>query len=768
MHFFKVAACGLLFALLTCSSPPVPGLVVVVTVNPETPSNELFELRATVQVNGKTASPIDTIKVKPGIPNVFSLKLDQGIRGKLDLTVEGRPDYAYVTHKGTGTIQIDEDRRYNTTVDLKYQKQCSGTGWCWEHARPRGNALNDVWGTGPNDIWVVGEGGTILHYDGWAFSSVPILDNELGNDATTNPRFTAVHGTSATDVWVISGIRGGQKQRRSICKYNASTFKFACEYKATPDNNDITFRTLWVTNDNLWIDGIKFDKKFPIVENDINPPVVPSLPSPARPQFYRTLGNNPQDPSDLWAVGSIYDTSKLNNMDTPAIWHWDSTHWKQEQIDSSVINTNVPLYHIWANESGELWASGRTGEFNLYKSPTSQMWVKNAHPNANLKGIVYGASQGGIALAISGSAHELRLPTQSRNPKILFSQPNTTIQTTLTDGLGILRAFTVPGQSPPVMYLVGEGGLILRYDVQKNESTVLIPGTSASPAYVPKTIVKSAHLNDIFGFSDTDIWAVGNQGTILHYDGSTWTEASPKITQNNLRAVWGASAEDVWAVGDNATILRRTTASGAFNQVTSPVPINKLNGVWGTSAQNIFAVGDSGTLLRWDGSSWNQSNNTGFAGHFQGVWASDSENVFVAGFLFSVGSVYLGNGTTWTDITPTASPLLKTAINKIRGTSRTHVVITDGIENGNKTWIYNGTSWQPIDKSTRYGIVTFGAASTYLVGYEDGLLSTDSNTNNRSIGGSNFLNAMWGTSPTNMWAVGESGSILHYQGSTAP
>src|SRR5262245_35571670 len=33
--------------------------------------------------------------------------------------------------------------------------------------------LNRVWGAGPNDIWAVGAGGTIVHFDGTAWSGVP-------------------------------------------------------------------------------------------------------------------------------------------------------------------------------------------------------------------------------------------------------------------------------------------------------------------------------------------------------------------------------------------------------------------------------------------------------------------------------------------------------------------------------------------------------------------------------------------------------------------
>jgi hypothetical protein len=31
---------------------------------------------------------------------------------------------------------------------------------------PQGNLLNDTWASAPKDVWAVGDGGTILHFDG--------------------------------------------------------------------------------------------------------------------------------------------------------------------------------------------------------------------------------------------------------------------------------------------------------------------------------------------------------------------------------------------------------------------------------------------------------------------------------------------------------------------------------------------------------------------------------------------------------------------------
>jgi hypothetical protein len=47
---------------------------------------------------------------------------------------------------------------------------------------------------------------------------------------------------------------------------------------------------------------------------------------------------------------------------------------------------------------------------------------------------------------------------------------------------------------------------------------------------------------------------VGYGGTILHYNGTSWSSVSSGTTRF-LFGVWGTSASDVWVVGDVGTIL---------------------------------------------------------------------------------------------------------------------------------------------------------------------------------------------------------------------
>lgn len=65
-----------------------------------------------------------------------------------------------------------------------------------------------VWGTSPNNVWVVGHGGTIMHWDGALFSPV---------QSGTNSDLFSIWGTGPSDFWV--GSTNGL-----VLRWNGTTF----------------------------------------------------------------------------------------------------------------------------------------------------------------------------------------------------------------------------------------------------------------------------------------------------------------------------------------------------------------------------------------------------------------------------------------------------------------------------------------------------------------------------------------------------------------
>jgi photosystem II stability/assembly factor-like uncharacterized protein len=59
----------------------------------------------------------------------------------------------------------------------------------------------------------------------------------------------------------------------------------------------------------------------------------------------------------------------------------------------------------------------------------------------------------------------------------------------------------------------------------------------------------------VWGRSEKDVWAVGQHGTLLHWDGAHWRWRDSG-TDEKLHAVWGAPGGETWIVGHGGVLLR--------------------------------------------------------------------------------------------------------------------------------------------------------------------------------------------------------------------
>ena len=142
---------------------------------------------------------------------------------------------------------------------------------------------------------------------------------------------------------------------------------------------------------------------------------------------------------------------------------------------------------------------------------------------------------------------------------------------------------------------------------------------------------------DLWGFSDSDVWAVGGwgRGVALHWNGSGWSQVELPSPEP-LRGIWGASPDDVWAVGEHGAVLRWNGT--AWRRVPAPTA-ELLTGVSGTSADDVWLVGPT-VALHWDGKGL--SVTTGWTPYQKppeddnalgrtSVWAISANDVVAAG-----------------------------------------------------------------------------------------------------------------------------------------
>src|SRR4030042_4058586 len=81
-----------------------------------------------------------------------------------------------------------------------------------------------------------------------------------------------------------------------------------------------------------------------------------------------------------------------------------------------------------------------------------------------------------------------------------------------------------------------------------------------------------------------------------------WKWENPYPQGNNLYKIWVNSATDIFAVGDSGTIIHFDGVSWSVMLSNSTV---RLEDVWGTSYIDVFAAGTA--VLHFDGLSWSES-----------------------------------------------------------------------------------------------------------------------------------------------------------------
>jgi hypothetical protein len=169
------------------------------------------------------------------------------------------------------------------------------------------------------------------------------------------------------------------------------------------------------------------------------------------------------------------------------------------------------------------------------------------------------------------------------------------------------------------------------------------------------------------GTSDTDVWAVGENGRIAHWNGAAFTEFTSGTTAT-LYGVWAAATDDVWAAGGSpgaGTAKPNDVLLHYDGTSWQPSPLPQALGraffkVWGTDSGDLYVVGELGTIWHRTGTTWALEANTPplATGNLTTVTGCN------AGEVYAVGGqdVLDGNGTSWT-----RDPVSATLLNTVNG-----------------------------------------------------------------------------------------------------
>lgn len=260
-------------------------------------------------------------------------------------------------------------------------------------------------------------------------------------------------------------------------------------------------------------------------------------------------------------------------------------------------------------------------------------------------------------------------------------------------------------------------------------------------------------------------------------------------TGQHLHAVWGSSEANLWTAGAGGVVARWNGKIFVSQENCSAG--KAIYGIWGTSSgSEVWFVGDQGLAMQWNGQSW-QCSTIDSGTTFRGVWGSDNHDIVASG---ENGAIWVRQGMTWQPkvikqasagyscnaMSPNAAinPLRKIwgNSNNIYWISGKEHTLIRGDLNAD-TWCRVAAPVMPagVDMTGQarnfVGIFGFGGSTTEIIlvgriGESDRRViyrysELNSQWTEISDSMSNLaqelyeLDAVWGTSPSALWAVGK-------------
>jgi len=254
---------------------------------------------------------------------------------------------------------------------------------------------------------------------------------------------------------------------------------------------------------------------------------------------------------------------------------------------------------------------------------------------------------------------------------------NNNIWTTRNNPRSGYKLFSIDMFNTTIGYIVGEGGTIIRTLDGSNWNLMNPPAGFAST------------LINIYAGTSSTAWAVGQDESILFYDGASWTSKYPTgIPSKQLNRVVTIDNKEVWVGDHEGRIWRTVNAGTSWTQTTLPKPGAELaQPIWAVSTIDgitLWAGGDGGRLWRStnSGNTWSLILSGGLDGISDISMAGPKEIWFVRGqsighsinadmgsptFDFTVNpNGYLVPGSSYDDITAdSAGEVIVTGTNNV-------------------------------------------------------------------------------------------------------
>jgi hypothetical protein len=257
------------------------------------------------------------------------------------------------------------------------------------------------------------------------------------------------------------------------------------------------------------------------------------------------------------------------------------------------------------------------------------------------------------------------------------------------------------------------------------------------------------NFNAVAGSATDNVFVVGDEGTILHWDGTALLPEASGTTAN-LRGVAVASDTLTYAVGEQGTILRRQ--NGVWS-ADVPVTNAVLNAVWADDA-SAAAVGEQGVALAFAGGVWTIIPNPRTDNYY--AITNSNDGLDIVGSLGVVSHVDITAGSISAVSLPGYTKLLAGAT---RWATGAYFV---GVEGGFFFWAAGtATQVEGLPEVFLHG-VSVADGDVWVVGNQGFVAKLPGGQNPTIIPtpDQRWLVSVYAASSSDLWIVGRSGAIL--------
>jgi len=295
----------------------------------------------------------------------------------------------------------------------------------------------------------------------------------------------------------------------------------------------------------------------------------------------------------------------------------------------------------------------------------------------------------------------------------------------------------------------------------------------------------------VWASSPDDVFVLGHTGSairggfddrrIMHFDGTAWSDQMDSGVSEHLKAIWGSGRNDIFAVGDQGAIVQYDgTRWAAMEPADKRTTLRDLNAVWGRSESEVYAVGDFGTILHYDGTRWAvMPSDTDL--HLYGVWGdADCNQLYAVG---AAGTILVYFNNRWHKMVAKT----KAQLTGIWGLPCGKGIFAVGAPRADRQGVirytilrFDGKQWSLMDtpavepgKGKLHAVWGSSGTDVFAVGADGVILHFDGKTwtemgsptlSQMALRATSDLHSVWGLSSNQVFAAGSDGTILYYDG----